>query len=117
VPSKFRPLMNVGKVLVTNWHAFAPESEHKEGDRTYAVVCPPAAGEQPILFENSVPSSFVWGLSLTSCDLVSCPTRHGVPPDDIPGARAPALFSEFGRASVARSVGIRMTIATRSLVL
>ena len=38
VPSKFRPLMNVGKVLVTNWHAFAPESEHKEGDRTYAVV-------------------------------------------------------------------------------
>ncbi|RIK57231.1 MAG: hypothetical protein DCC63_14720 [Nitrospira sp.] len=38
VPVKYRPLMNVGKVLVTNWHAFAPESEHKEGDRTYAVV-------------------------------------------------------------------------------
>ncbi len=38
MPVKYRPLMNVGKVLVTNWHAFAPESEHKEGERTYAVV-------------------------------------------------------------------------------
>jgi type III restriction enzyme len=38
VPSKYRPLMNIGKVLATNWHGFAPESEHKEGDRNYAVV-------------------------------------------------------------------------------
>ena len=38
VPVKYRPLMQVGKVLVTNWHLFAPESEHKEGDRSYAVV-------------------------------------------------------------------------------
>lgn len=38
VPVKFRPLMQKGKVLVTNWHAFAPESEHKEGDKTYSVV-------------------------------------------------------------------------------
>ncbi len=38
VPLKYRPLMQSGKVLVTNWHAFAPESEHKEGDRNYAVV-------------------------------------------------------------------------------
>ncbi|MGH9801084.1 MAG: DEAD/DEAH box helicase family protein, partial [Blastocatellia bacterium] len=38
VPLKYRSLMQSGKVLVTNWHAFAPESEHKEGDRTYAVV-------------------------------------------------------------------------------
>src|SRR5438876_12170770 len=30
--------MQAGKVLVTNWHNFAPESEHKEGERTYAVV-------------------------------------------------------------------------------
>ena len=35
---KSRPLLQQGKVLITNWHAFAPESEHKEGDRTYAVV-------------------------------------------------------------------------------
>lgn len=34
VPSKYRSLLNAGKVLVTNWHAFAPESEHKEGDST-----------------------------------------------------------------------------------
>ncbi|MGE3540186.1 MAG: restriction endonuclease [Candidatus Tectimicrobiota bacterium] len=38
VPLKYRPLLHKGKVLITNWHAFAPESEHKEGERTYAVV-------------------------------------------------------------------------------
>ncbi|MDS4070461.1 MAG: DEAD/DEAH box helicase family protein [Candidatus Competibacter sp.] len=38
VPVKYRPLLQSGKVLVTNWHGFQPESEHKEGDRTYAVV-------------------------------------------------------------------------------
>lgn len=38
VPVNYRPLMQCGKVLVTNWHGFAPESEHKEGDKTYAVV-------------------------------------------------------------------------------
>lgn len=38
VPLKYRPLLQRGKVLITNWHAFAPESEHKEGERTYAVV-------------------------------------------------------------------------------
>jgi type III restriction enzyme len=38
VPSKYRPLLQAGKVLVTNWHAFAPESEHSEGGASYAVV-------------------------------------------------------------------------------
>jgi type III restriction enzyme len=38
VPAKYRPLLKNGKVLVTNWHGFAPESEHKDGDRNYAVV-------------------------------------------------------------------------------
>ena len=38
VPVKFIPLLNRGRVLVTNWHAFAPKSEHAEGDRTYTVV-------------------------------------------------------------------------------
>jgi type III restriction enzyme len=38
VPPKYRPLLNAGRVLVTNWHAFAPESEHKDGDSIYAVV-------------------------------------------------------------------------------
>jgi type III restriction enzyme len=38
VPARLRPLMGSGKVLVTNWHAFAPESEHAEGGKTYAVV-------------------------------------------------------------------------------
>ncbi|NOT02818.1 MAG: DEAD/DEAH box helicase family protein [Phycisphaerales bacterium] len=38
VPVRYRPLLQFGRVLVTNWHQFAPESEHKEGDKTHAVV-------------------------------------------------------------------------------
>ena len=38
IPTKLRPLLNNGKVLVTNWHQFAPESEHSEGGQSYAVV-------------------------------------------------------------------------------
>ena len=38
IPAKLRPLLNRGKVLVTNWHQFAPESEHSEGGQSYAVV-------------------------------------------------------------------------------
>ena len=38
IPTKLRPLLNSGKVLVTNWHQFAPESPQAEGGKTYAVV-------------------------------------------------------------------------------
>jgi len=38
VPVKLRPLMQNGKVLIENWHRFAPESEHTEGGKSYAVV-------------------------------------------------------------------------------
>jgi type III restriction enzyme len=38
VPVNYRPLLQTGKVLIENWHRFAPESEHKEGDKSYAVV-------------------------------------------------------------------------------
>ena len=38
VPTQLRRFLQNGKVLVTNWHQFAPESEHAEGGRTYAVV-------------------------------------------------------------------------------
>lgn len=38
VPAKLRPLMQNGRVLVLNWHKFAPESEHVEGGRSHAVV-------------------------------------------------------------------------------
>lgn len=38
VPAKYRALMGSGRVLVTNWHSFAPKSEHREGDTTYRVV-------------------------------------------------------------------------------
>lgn len=38
VPNKMRPLLATGKVLVTNWHLFAPESEHIEGGKSYLVV-------------------------------------------------------------------------------
>ena len=33
VPRALRPLLQRGKVLVTNWHLFAPESEHVEGGK------------------------------------------------------------------------------------
>ncbi|XAM00109.1 DEAD/DEAH box helicase family protein [Phycisphaeraceae bacterium D3-23] len=38
VPGKYRGLLNLGVVEVTNWHRFAPESANKEGDSTYRVV-------------------------------------------------------------------------------
>ncbi|MBM3187422.1 MAG: hypothetical protein FJZ90_01725 [Chloroflexi bacterium] len=38
VPHALRPLLNQGKVEITNWHLFAPESEHQEGGQSYAVV-------------------------------------------------------------------------------
>ena len=38
VPTQLRPFLQGGKVLITNWHRFAPESEHSEGGRSYAVV-------------------------------------------------------------------------------
>jgi len=38
VPSKYREFMNKGKVLVTNWHKFAPKSGSVEGGKSYKVV-------------------------------------------------------------------------------
>lgn len=38
VPVKYRPLMQKGKVLVTNWHLFNPRSEHEESGKSYTVV-------------------------------------------------------------------------------
>ncbi|XVJ59533.1 MAG: DEAD/DEAH box helicase family protein [Tepidisphaera sp.] len=38
VPAKLRPLMQNGRVIVENWHQFAPQSEHHEGGKSYAVV-------------------------------------------------------------------------------
>lgn len=39
VPPQYLDLLRTGgKVLVTNWHYFAPESEHSESGKSYAVV-------------------------------------------------------------------------------
>jgi type III restriction enzyme len=38
VPSQLMPELQKGKVLVTNWHLFAPESPHAESGRSYTVV-------------------------------------------------------------------------------
>ena len=38
IPAKYREFLNTGKVLITNWHKFAPKSEHNEGGKSYAVV-------------------------------------------------------------------------------
>lgn len=37
-PLKLRPLMQNGRVLVENWHRFAPQTQHHEGGRSYTVV-------------------------------------------------------------------------------
>lgn len=44
VPSRMRPELNKGKVLVTNWHLFLPESEHVESGQSYTVVNKGAEG-------------------------------------------------------------------------
>lgn len=46
VPTRLRPLLNAGRVLVTNWHLFAPESEHSEGGKSYVVVNKGAEGPE-----------------------------------------------------------------------
>ncbi|MDQ3698960.1 MAG: DEAD/DEAH box helicase family protein [Gemmatimonadota bacterium] len=38
VPSALLAELRKGRVLVANWHMFAPESPHAEGGKTYAVV-------------------------------------------------------------------------------
>ena len=38
VPPQYTDLIRTGKVLVTNWHAFAPESEHAENGKNFGVV-------------------------------------------------------------------------------
>ncbi|MGA2624228.1 MAG: DEAD/DEAH box helicase family protein [Bacteroidota bacterium] len=38
VPSQLIPEVKKGKVLITNWHLFAPESPQAEGGKSYAVV-------------------------------------------------------------------------------
>lgn len=38
VPEKYRTYLNIGKVLIFNWHKLAPKSEHVEGGTSYKVV-------------------------------------------------------------------------------
>lgn len=38
VPPQYRDLLRMGKVMITNWHFFAPESEHQEFGRSFGVV-------------------------------------------------------------------------------
>jgi type III restriction enzyme len=38
VPARMRPLLQTGRVFITNWHLFLPESEHVEGGESYQVV-------------------------------------------------------------------------------
>ena len=38
VPIGLRPFLQRGKVLIANWHQFAPESEHYESGKSYVVV-------------------------------------------------------------------------------
>ncbi len=38
VPVKYRPMLQAGRVLVTNWHQLAEESEHVEDGKSWKVV-------------------------------------------------------------------------------
>ncbi len=38
VPAMYRDLLAAGKVMIRNWHYFAPESEHTEGGKSFTVV-------------------------------------------------------------------------------
>jgi type III restriction enzyme len=38
VPSQLLPELQKGKVLITNWHKFTPESPHAEAGKSYVVV-------------------------------------------------------------------------------
>ncbi len=38
IPTKLRPLLNTGKVLITNWHQFKSEEEDYENGQRYKVV-------------------------------------------------------------------------------
>ena len=38
VPTQMRRFLQSGKVLITNWHQFLPESEHADGGKSYPVV-------------------------------------------------------------------------------
>ncbi len=38
VPARYRAALNKGRVLVTNWHVFAPKSPHQEDGKSYRVV-------------------------------------------------------------------------------
>jgi type III restriction enzyme len=38
VPSALLPELRKGRMLVTNWHLFLPESPHAEAGKSYAVV-------------------------------------------------------------------------------
>src|ERR1700683_1756793 len=52
VPLKYRALLQAGKVVVTHWHAFAPESPHVEGGKSYLVV--DKGPETPLSFARRV---------------------------------------------------------------
>ena len=38
VPTQMRRFLQGGKILISNWHHFAPESEHSDAGKTYNVV-------------------------------------------------------------------------------
>jgi type III restriction enzyme len=52
VPSQLVPELRKGKVLIENWHSFAPESAHVEGGKSYVVVN--KGDEDPAAFARRV---------------------------------------------------------------
>lgn len=83
VPSKWRSLLARGTVIIENWHRFAPESPHKDGDKTYAVV---DKGEETPATSCAGSS----GTRRTGCRSSSSTTRGIIAGDPRPAPR-PAL--------------------------
>ncbi|MDO9558742.1 MAG: DEAD/DEAH box helicase family protein [Syntrophales bacterium] len=117
VPPQYRDLLRTGKVLITNWHFFAPESEHSEGGRSFAVV---KKGEETdeAFARNRLGELFERGPIMVLND----EGHHAYRPAPIPENEAKTITSDLkkereeatiwvqGLDRIARACGIRFCI-------
>jgi type III restriction enzyme len=117
VPPQYRDLLRTGKVLITNWHFFAPESEHSEGGRSFAVV---KKGEETdeAFARNRMGELFERGPIMVLND----EGHHAYRPAPIPENEAKTITSDLkkereeatiwvqGLDRIARACGIRFCI-------
>jgi type III restriction enzyme len=80
VPPQYRDLLRTGKVMVTNWHFFTPESEHSEGGKSYTVV---KKGEETddVFARNRLGELFERGPIMVLNDEGPCPGAAALQPE------------------------------------